>query len=481
MSRIKELVQGSLILVVSNILLKAVNFFLLPLYTHFLTPDLLGISDTITNFTSLLFVILVLALDAAFGAFYYDKKSDSHQDKVFNTIWVVLTISGILPIILMLFSGPISKSLFKTDEYSLAIVAGLASVSLNLWQLPFALRVRLQNRMVLFAIVSISSSLCMVLLNILLLTVFHVGYYALILSIVAAQALQLTIYLLFSKISIRIRLFDFKLFIPMLKYSLPMLPVAVASWVVSLSDRYLLLFFGYSNDDIGIYGVASRFVMVLTVLTNALFTAYPAFAFRSYQEGSGQKEFPRVLNVLFLLISGIGFTVAMFGREIIALMTTPDYASAYSLLPELMFAQVAYGLSVVVGYGISFMKKSVYNTISVCVSALANLVLNIIFIPRFGLTAAVTTTLVGYCIMLGLNYIFAQRLYPCQYEIVRILLMFAGLYAIARFTDEKQIMIKALIWAACTAVSLIVFHREVAIILGRLKVGFLNIIVDKRS
>ena len=61
--------KGSMILTISNICTKAINFFLLPLYTKYLTPEQLGISDTITTVTSLVYPLLVLGLDSAFSAF----------------------------------------------------------------------------------------------------------------------------------------------------------------------------------------------------------------------------------------------------------------------------------------------------------------------------------------------------------------------------------------------------------------------------
>ena len=68
-SALKALLQGALILAISNVVLKAINFFLLPLYTAYLTPEQLGINDAIANFTSLVYTLLVLSFDAAFSAF----------------------------------------------------------------------------------------------------------------------------------------------------------------------------------------------------------------------------------------------------------------------------------------------------------------------------------------------------------------------------------------------------------------------------
>ena len=75
-SPLRALVQGTIVLAISNVVLKALNFFLLPLYTSYLTPAELGMNDTITNFTSLIYTILVLSFDGAYSAFYYDNPTE---------------------------------------------------------------------------------------------------------------------------------------------------------------------------------------------------------------------------------------------------------------------------------------------------------------------------------------------------------------------------------------------------------------------
>lgn len=469
MSRVGSFVKGSLILAVSNIFLKAVNFILLPLYTRYLTPDLLGINDTIVNFTSLFFAMLMMALDSAFGAFYFDEDSDLYRDRVFGTVRTVLVIASAAAFFAMFFSPSLSILMFGTSEYAAAICFSLAGVALNLWHVPFALRVRMENRMGFFAAVSVASSVLLTVSNILLLAVFNAGYYALILGTLVSHTAQLLLYLALAGPPVKMRVFDGALLRNMLRYSLPLLPITLANWVITLSDRYVLLFFGYSKADIGLYGVASRFVTILSVLTGAVFTAYPAFAFKAKNDGGGRKDFPRVLNVFFILLSSVCLFISVFGREIIRLMTAAEYHDAYRLLPELMFAQLAYGLSVLVGYGMAFAKKSVFSSLSVWAGALVNVAANVVFVPRFGLSAAAATTLASCCVMLVLNYVFAQRLYPCRYEVWRIAPAFAGLYAVSALARDLNFPPKAALWTAAMAFLVCVFRKSVFELLERLR------------
>ena len=82
---IGQFVSGSIVLTLSNVIIKAANFLFLPLYTRYLSSEELGISDLISNLTAFIAPLLIWGFDSAFSAFYYDEDSDVHRERVFNT------------------------------------------------------------------------------------------------------------------------------------------------------------------------------------------------------------------------------------------------------------------------------------------------------------------------------------------------------------------------------------------------------------
>jgi len=53
--------------------------------------------------------------------------------------------------------------------------------------------------------------------------------------------------------------------------------------------------------------------------------------------------------------------------------------------------------------------------------ALITIILNVIFIPRFGILASAYTTLISYAIMVILGYLLSKKYYPIPFEYSRIL------------------------------------------------------------
>jgi O-antigen/teichoic acid export membrane protein len=457
---IKEFAKGSSILVASNMVLKGIQFLLLPMYTKYLSPEELGISDSITSFTTFLFPILVMAFDSAFSAFYYEKDEENHSVKVFNTVFFFFMIQSLIPIFMTFASGNISQLLFKSVRYSVGVKLALFSISLNLWYLPFSLLTRMQNRMRTFAIINVSCSTVMILLNILFVSVFQWGYMAMLASTFIVNILQIFLYILTCRVNISKKWTDKRLFRRMLAYALPFIPTTISTWILNMSDRYMLLFIA-GKSEVGIYGIGARFVTILSVVISGVATAYTSFAFQNVKDKKAKEMFSDVVNVIFVFLAGICTTVALFGKEIIELMATRGYQKAYLLLAALMFSQLAYALYTFTGYGIAFEKKSKYYFYSVSLGALVNVLLNVWLLPKMGAEGAALTTLIGTVIMFIVTYYFSNKLYPCDYGILKIVVVFLLLYTTCVVFRDLSLGVKILVWIIDATITLVIYRTRI--------------------
>lgn len=476
-SKVQIFVQGSFFLILSNICIKAINFFLLPLYTKNLTPSMLGASDSITTFTGILFPLLVLGLDSAYSAFYFDKADINRDKKVFSTLGLTFFWLGWIPILMCVAAVPLSSLILKTDTYSMEVLVALIGVTFNLWYLPFSLELRLKNRMGRFGFVSIISSLSMVLLNIVFVTILKLGEMSLILSTTIVAAEHLLLYGMLTGYFPKRQFFNAELFRSMVRFSLPLIPSVLMAWVLSLSDRYILLYY-YGDTAVGLYGIGARFVTLLNVVINAITTAYTTFAFGSKDDDNAQEKYYYIFNIVSVLLMAIAFTVALFGKEIISIMTDDAYESSYVIIRDMMFSQVFYAMSTIVSYGIVFKKKSVYSLVAVSSGAIVNLVLNFIFIPQYGLVAAALTTLIGYFVNLVVCYYFSEKLYPCKYGLKRVMLTCFIMYIVSLVTQEILWQKRVVIWIVCFAV-FGVLYRDIASIIIRFAQNFLKTLVKQ--
>lgn len=468
-SKIQQLVDGSLILICSNLIIKAANFFLLPLYTKYLTPTDLGISDTITGFTAFLYPLLILAFDSAFSAFYFDSDAPLHRKKVFSTVEITMIATSMIAVILLFFSKQASYLLFHSEQYSAVIKLALISVILNLWYTPLSIQIRLENRMRLLAVINLITSLSMLFFNILFVSFLQLNYLALIVSMLLVQLLSVIIYSCNSKQSISLSLWDSKLFKKMLRYALPLVPMLVSNWILSLSDRYIILYY-MGPASVGIYGIASRFVTVLNVITTSISTSYVSFAFSSVHEKNAKENANKVLNTVFVILLSLCFTISVFSKELVAIMTETQYFEAYKLVAPLMLGQVCYCVTTIIGYGIAFAKKSSYFLFATLSGTIINVISNIIFIPMYGNYAAALTTFAGYFIMMITTYYLAQKVYPCLYRIKTISVLIIIMLVLCLNITHLRIMIKIILWGIGVGVIVLLFKqtfKSLIIFLGK--------------
>lgn len=454
--KVIQFVKGSTVLVIANIVLKAINFFFLPLYTNYLNPTELGISDTITTLTSFLFPLLVMGMDSAFSAFFYEEKSKEHQSKVFNTVWYTLFCSSLFPLILIVFSRKLSQFLFETPDYQVLISVALVSVSIQIWLLPFSLLLRMQNRMAAFSAINVVSSLVMIGFNLLFIVGFRWNAYSLVASTFLTHSVQLFMYYFITKEKLQRDKVDAALRKLMLRFSLPLLPTVIAVWILGMSDRLIIKAF-LGESSVGIYGIGARFSGVLAIVSNAVYTAYTSFAFNKKDDPDAKKQFRRVISGFFLVMYIICFIVSLFGKEIVLLMTNASYYSAYEILPGILFGQLAYGIFTISSYGISFTKKTVYYFIATVIGAFASVSLNILLIPRIGLIAAGHVNFIGYFLMAAFGYVFSQKVYPCDYGITRILATSVTGYFAIIFAQGASIIFKIFLSIFMISASCIVF------------------------
>ena len=252
-SKISSFIKGSSILVLSNMCLKAINFFLLPLYTNNLTPEMIGVSDSITTLTGVILPLLTMGLDSAFSAFYFEEDDADRSKKVFHTLTWTFIVIGFIPLLLLPLSPMISNILFHTDEYAYIVGFALTSVTFNLWYLPYSLELRLKNKMLLFGLSNVIASLSMILLNVLFVSVLKLGALSLVLSTTIVHAENVLILICMVREMPSKKFFDGNLLKQMLKFAVPLIPTTVMMWVLTLSDRYVLLYY-HGNNTVGLHG-----------------------------------------------------------------------------------------------------------------------------------------------------------------------------------------------------------------------------------
>jgi len=231
------------------------------------------------------------------------------------------------------------------------------------------------------------------------------------------------------------------------------MPSALAVWVLTWSDRYLLRLLA-DYTEVGLYDVAYKFGMIVNMVLVAPFrTAWLPFLFQIRESPDAERIYGVVLTYFFAVGMGLFLFLSLFSREIVRLCTTPVYLPTYRAIPLVAFSYLCYGVYFIVDAGVLLAGKTRFYPMITGAGAALNVGLNLWLIPQFGMMGAALATLIAYVFIACAMYWASRICYPIAYErdrLAKILLAGALVMTIGQLfqTDRLSIALplKGLIW-----------------------------------
>lgn len=185
----------------------------------------------------------------------------------------------------------------------------------------------------------------------------------------------------------------------MIRYGLPVILANLASWIIMLSDRYVLEFFRGSTE-VGVYSAAYAIPQGSIFVIASMFSLSAMPIGVSIWEAYGRKKSQEFLSKLmrYYLIIGLPamLGLSVLSKPIMHVLTAPAYFSGHSVIPFIAFSGFLAGISTIWGMPLNYAKKT--NLIMLCnlVCAVLNLGLNFCLISKYGFIAAAATTLIAF-------------------------------------------------------------------------------------
>ncbi len=422
-AELKKLAQHSAIYGVADVVPYLVNFGLMPVFTTYLSPANYGALGILLLFGVLTKIFFRSGLDSGFFRIYYEQKTDHDKKLLATTLFVTaFAISAILFTLCVVFSGPLSRWLLG-DELSQSLIATwvvlvatdtllntFAFVPMNLF--------RMQERPKAFTRVTLFRSF----LNIGLKVAFIVSGWGVAGVLWADVASSFLFVAALSPTLLRNLTLGFSA--PMLRsaaaFGVPKVPHGLAHQVLNLSDRKLIeIFLGLSSS--GLYHIGYMMGTGVKFFLSAFELAWSPFVYAQLSKPDAARTLARLATYAFATLVGCGLLNAVFGRELLFLMATPEFHAAHTVIPIVVLAYMTQGLFALTSIGIGISKKTTYFPVMTLSAAVLNVVLNILWIPRFGVEGAAWATVAGYGLMALMGIYFGHKHYPIPFEWSRLL------------------------------------------------------------
>jgi len=431
---IKELIKHSSIFGFANVLRKGIGFFMIPLYTYYLTTSDYGTLELLDLINMILIHLLGLRIGAGLVRYYvlYDDAEDKRE--VFTTaLSFAILLSFIFVIIFELFSTDLNKLIVGRPDTTIymqimIIIIGLRLIATVLESYLLALK-----RSVIISTLSIVVLVITLSLNIYFLVILKMGVMGILLSMLIGKIIDTILLFLITLRGIKIS-FSIKKLKQMLNFTLPLVPATFALFSVHFVDRFFVKEF-CSLSDVGIYALGYKFGAIISLLISGpFFSIWNIKRFEIAKTSEAKSVFSRIFTYYSLIIVFIGLSISLFIYEIIFVMATQSFYGAASIVPLIVTGYVFLGMSNFCGLGILLKHKTKYIMYINTAVAFLNLILNFILIKNFGMTGAAIATLLSFAILFILTFIVSQKIYPIRYEYQRLMILIVSSLIIFGFS-----------------------------------------------
>lgn len=402
MKSYKKLIGNSAIFAVGRLGSKLISFFLVPLYTYYLSTAEYGTVDLVITTVNMLIPIVSASMFDAVLRFIMDDKEMTD-----SVLMNALNVSMIGFLIAFLFF-PILVRLDLLGNNSIVLFMYII-LFLQILERIFAEYTRAIGEVKKFAINGIIITLTTGIFNVLFLVVFEWGVPGYFMALIVANIISILYLVVSTKAYTH---FDFSLIEKhvmkiLLLYSIPLIPNALMWWLINASSRYFIRYFINVSAN-GLFAIASRIPTLINIVTQVFMQAWQLSAIEEYESKDKSTFYSNVFNylssILFLGTSAI-IVVLKPGFDF---LFAAEYYEAWIVVPFLLLGAVFSSFSGFLGTNYIAAKKTTGVFKTSVYGGIISFVLNFLMISTIGIVGA------GISSMLSFMAMWILRLYDTR-------------------------------------------------------------------
>lgn len=446
----KDIIKHSAIYSLGNLSTKLIGFILLPFYTTYLTTDQYGILALLEITGQIMVSVFSLNLATGMMRWIAETQDEIIEKSIVFTILIsTLIISVLLSFFLIPLSEPISRLFFSTDSFGLYFVLLFISSSLGIYNLVPLTLMRQYEKSLQFTILTTLKFTVTLAFIIYFITELNLGVEGILWGQLIGQGLLTILTIPFIAKHTHPK-FKIRIFKEITQYSIPLVFSGVFALSLTMSDRFLIKYF-YDNSSVGIYSLGHKIASVINMFILQSFQlGFLPIAYKKLSEKDAKPFFSKVLTYYVFVLTLSALAISMFGKELLELLAqNKDYWAAYYVIPIISLAFVVKGIHYLFSLSFHYTKRTSYNAYIVVATAIFNIALNLILIPKFNYIGGALSLLLSFILMTFLAYIYGQKVYYVKYDFKKLIMIitigvlcFAGSSFFAEYSFIMRITVK---------------------------------------
>ena len=447
----------------SSVASRLVGFLMLPIYTRVLSPEEYGMRAMVTVGVELVAMVCWLGLTTAMTRYYTGDGDGERRVDAVSTAYATGTVLWAVGAGVSMLAAPWLAILVLGD----AAHAGLLRLGLISMFFTHTMEIgmaylRLRQRAGTVALVSLATLVLTLSTNIAFVVVLRWG----VAGILYGEILTFGIFsVIVARLTLRevgLRL-SFPLARRMIAYGVPLTIIPAGSLLINRSAGVFLTHYD-SLAAAGIYALAIQCAQVLVLAVIWPFReAWDPGQFEIARDPNGAETYRRVFQVFTFTIVIAAFAFAMVAEDVIRVVAAPQFHSAAAVVPILLAAHVAMGMTLLFDSGFLVKNRTALLAAVGLASAALSIVANAVLVPRYSAAGAAYARLLTLVLMAAVSYVIAQRLWPQRPDFVAlakvVALAVAGFAVSELIPDDSLILslgFKATLFLAVVALSVLV-------------------------
>ena len=423
--KIGEVGKHMLIYGVGSALQSLLGFLLLPLYTNYLSTEEFGIYSFVTIIGSLSSVLFTIGLPSALNRFYFEKETETARNHVFSLL-VLGTAATIIVQIVIAFalSSWLSTVILDTPIYKWAVFMSMVSSALLMFLNLIFSYLRIHRRSVLFITCNLTLFVVNVFINYFALSALHWGVTAPFAGLLICNSAVLVFLLIYLRKHF-VFYFNWAELAYYGRFSFIITISGLLYYAFEWIDRFFIKEY-MSLAEAGVYSLGYRIGMLIQVGLIIPFSMIWAPVRMQYSKDADTQHFFSLVTSYYSVVGLAAVAVtALFSHEILVLIAQkPEYWAAAGVVPLIMLAHFFFGYQNILDFGIYSQNKQGFYILIYSLSLLTNILLNILFIPRFGYIAAAYSKLASYIVHITMIKVISDKHFTIPLEYRRLMLLF---------------------------------------------------------
>lgn len=422
---LKQFIKTSGVFFVGSVLSKVIVFFLLPLYTNYISTENYGYYDLSVTYVTVLSSLVFFDIWATVLRFLYDAKTKEDKTQVLNICWRFFAVSTVVYLIV----GTVACLTLRVRYSAFILAYGL---SVNIHNLCGFIA-RGQKHNLDFAVSGIINTFSMMISNLVMILCLHMELSALYISAIAGNLLQAGYLVCRAQILPHFKgnKIDRTLQRKIVSYTLPLCINSVAYWLLTGYNRIIIgQVMGLSAN--GIYAIGNKFGSAISLLTTCFTYAWQDLAFSAQSSNRANGEFYGKACGYYFMFLGVGIAGMLpCFRIAFPILIGENYAEAYQTIPLFLVMAILSALSTFVGNVFYAIKDTKAQFISMVISCGINLLLCKSLIERFGINGANLSICISFIANILIRYFMLKKCIGIKHTIwhysVTILIIVAAI------------------------------------------------------